>query len=116
MATRTCQSEMATVTFYFDFGARSAGVRSLEVNVHRGDDPAPVANFKERFNSSHEPGRSPWKLQLDSGTYELRIRVATDRRTYRFKRTAKVTDNAAITVRLEDSLPLQAPAPTPPAP
>jgi hypothetical protein len=105
LATHTCQSEPASVTFYFDFGGRGAPVRVLEVEMLRGDDPEPVANFKEHFSSSRPASRSRWKLKLDGGTYRLRIRVETAVKTHRLERTVKVTDGAAITVPLADALP-----------
>lgn len=106
LATQTCRNEMSSVTFYFDFGSRGAVARTLEVEIFRGDDPEPVGRFQETFSATNKATRSRWKTKLDSGTYRLEIRVATDRKTHRFSRSAEVKDGAAITVPLEDSLPL----------
>ncbi len=105
LGVRTCGTEMARVDLRFELGSAAAEVRSFAVDVHRGEEVAPVAYQTAEFGVGGASETLPdWSLQLDPGQYVLKIRMATASGGVLVERRIEVSDRAVITIDLEDEL------------
>ena len=101
---RTCGKEMASVDLSFNFGRAAANVRAFRVDVHRGDEVAPVAFHSANFGESGAIDQRAWSLQLDSGSYVLKIMVTTTTGVQRISRKVDIEDRSRMTINLEPDL------------
>lgn len=102
LVSRTCTSRSAQVELRFDLGQAAERVRRLEVDLLRDPAAAPVGQWNGQ--GGRAPMR-PWRLSLAPGSYQLRVRAdMADGRQVRFERAIEVTEEASITVPLEQGL------------
>ncbi len=101
---KTCGSEAATVELVVDFGRAAGDVRELRIDLHKGNEVAPVAYHRATFGEGGAGAGVTWKLQVDAGSYRARVMVKTSGGTVNVSRNLEVSDRARIVIPLERDL------------
>lgn len=102
LASRTCESEMATAAIRFRVGDAGAGLRVLRADLFRGQDPEPVAFYERRYDERGSGDLvGPWNLRADPGMYRLEVHAQTATGPIEATRAIEIADGRSITVEVE---------------
>lgn len=104
LGTRTCKADMAEVTLTVDFGSAAADVRSIRVDLYRGDDVEPVVTLERAYGDAGATTRPVLEAQLDSGSYRVDMSVGTTTGQRYVTRSVELSDQSNVTVTIERDL------------
>ena len=104
LGTRTCKADTAHVVLAIDMGAAARDVRSLKVDVFRGDDLDPVMSLERVYGEAGATTKPQLDAQLDSGVYRVQLSVLTTAGHVALTRTIEVDDRASIDLNIERDL------------
>jgi hypothetical protein len=104
LGTRTCKADMAEVELTVSFGAAAADVRSIRVDLFKGDDVEPVASFNRSYGEAGAQTSPLLDAQLDPGMYRVDMTVGTVSGTRHITRAVDMDDRSSITVSIERDL------------
>jgi len=111
LMTRTCSADIAKIEVTVVFGDAGAKVRSVQVEVFRGDEREALAEVKKRFDQDGVTKPVTWKLQLDPGMYKLEFRIVHAGKLRQFTRSIKAVNDAKISIDVEPALRRNEPPP-----
>jgi hypothetical protein len=105
LASRTCQSEMASAEIRIRVGDAGRELRLVRAELYRAEDPAPVAYSEWPLSDRGSgPTLGPWRLRADAGLYRLEVQLQSASDSLRASRAVQVEDGATITVDLTGDL------------
>jgi hypothetical protein len=104
LASRTCQSEVASAEIRFLVGGAGAELQRLDVELYRPGDAELVGFYRRTYERGSGPDAGRWRLRADSGMYRAEIALRSRAGTTRVERALEIQDRAIITIDLEPDL------------